>query len=108
MESAQGQPANQKSSKPALFSSRMNGLFKCYFIRFCTKTQKQPLLSAETLTSHHVPAEQDPDGGDERAEHHHEADEQPESRSCGDTRALLSTPLVNAKRASEHRARRSS
>lgn len=36
------------------------------------------------LTGHHVGTEQDPDGGDERAEHHHEADEEPETSSWGE------------------------
>lgn len=38
------------------------------------------------LTRDHVGTKEDPGGGDERPEHHHEADEQPETSSCGDTR----------------------
>lgn len=44
--------------------------------------------SGGTLTWHHVATEQDPDGGDERAKHHHEADKQPETSSCPAKAAL--------------------
>lgn len=40
---------------------------------------------AWTLTGHHKGTKQDPDGGNERAEHHHEANEQPETSSCRKT-----------------------
>lgn len=41
------------------------------------------------LTGDHVGTKEDPGGGDEGPEHHHEADEQPQTSSCRDTRGSV-------------------
>lgn len=41
------------------------------------------------LTGDHVGTKEDPGGGDERPEHHHEADEQPQTSSCRDTHSSV-------------------
>lgn len=54
-----------------------------------TDTKRWPQVGTLTLTWHHVATKQDPDGGDEGAKHHHEADKEPEASPCRTNNPLL-------------------